>query len=61
MQQRRVVLVCNLKPANMRGVKSEAMVLAATSTDGSTVRGSQPAAVPRALCYAPAQWPRLFC
>lgn len=38
MQQRRVVLVCNLKPANMRGVKSQAMVLAATSSDGSTVR-----------------------
>lgn len=32
------VLVCNLKPANMRGVRSEAMVLAATSADGGTVR-----------------------
>jgi hypothetical protein len=38
MQQRRVVLVCNLKPANMRGIKSQAMVLAATSPDGQTVR-----------------------
>ncbi len=37
MQGRRVVLVANLKPANMRGVKSQAMVLAATSTDGTTV------------------------
>ncbi|ODV62838.1 nucleic acid-binding protein, partial [Ascoidea rubescens DSM 1968] len=27
MQQRRVVVVCNLKPVNMRGVKSMAMVL----------------------------------
>lgn len=38
MQQRRVVLVCNLKPANMRGVQSQAMVLAATAPDGSKVR-----------------------
>jgi tRNA-binding EMAP/Myf-like protein len=38
MQGRRVVLVANLKPANMRGVKSQAMVLAATSPDGTMVR-----------------------
>lgn len=42
MQNRRVVLVCNLKPANMRGIKSEAMVLAATSVDGSTVELVEP-------------------
>lgn len=36
-QNRRAVLVCNLKPANMRGIKSCAMVLAATSPDGKTV------------------------
>ncbi|KAF8463468.1 hypothetical protein BDZ91DRAFT_731655 [Kalaharituber pfeilii] len=30
MQNRLVVLVCNLKPANMRGIKSSAMVLAAS-------------------------------
>ncbi len=42
MQGRRVVLVANLKPANMRGVKSQAMVLAATSTDGSTVHSNPP-------------------
>lgn len=30
MQGRKVVLVCNLKPANMRGIKSSAMVLAAS-------------------------------
>ena len=35
LQGARVVLVANLKPANMRGVKSQAMVLAATSPDGS--------------------------
>ena len=38
MQMRRCVLVCNLKPANMRGVKSHAVVLAATSSDGLKVR-----------------------
>ena len=37
MQMRRCVLVCNLKPANMRGVKSHAMVLCATSPDGLKV------------------------
>lgn len=42
MQQRRVVLVCNLKPANMRGIKSEAMVLAATAPDGASVELVEP-------------------
>mmetsp|Transcript_302 Transcript_302/g.940 ORF Transcript_302/g.940 Transcript_302/m.940 type:complete len:1013 (-) Transcript_302:47-3085(-) len=37
MQNRRVVLVTNLKPANMRGIKSQAMVLCAASTDGTKV------------------------
>ncbi|PRW21084.1 putative methionine--tRNA ligase [Chlorella sorokiniana] len=44
MQQRRVVLVCNLKPANMRGIQSQAMVLAATSPDGSRVELVEPPA-----------------
>ncbi|POW10453.1 hypothetical protein PSTT_06078 [Puccinia striiformis] len=34
MRDRLLVGICNLKPANMRGVKSFAMVLAATSKDG---------------------------
>jgi len=42
MQNRNVVLVCNLKPANMRGVKSHAMVLAATSQDGASVELVEP-------------------
>lgn len=37
MQGARVVIVANLKPANMRSVKSHAMVLAATSQDGEKV------------------------
>ncbi|RKP36013.1 hypothetical protein BJ085DRAFT_13179 [Dimargaris cristalligena] len=48
MQGREVVCVCNLKPVAMRGVKSFAMVLCASSADGNTVefveppQGSQP-------------------
>ncbi|EPT05209.1 hypothetical protein FOMPIDRAFT_1111941 [Fomitopsis schrenkii] len=34
MRDRYLVGVCNLKPANMRGIKSFAMVLCATSKDG---------------------------
>ncbi|KAH7909024.1 hypothetical protein BJ138DRAFT_1156252 [Hygrophoropsis aurantiaca] len=34
MQDKYLVAICNLKPANMRGVKSFAMVLCASSKDG---------------------------
>ena len=34
MQNRLVVVVANLKPANLKGIKSHAMVLAATGADG---------------------------
>ncbi|OCB89904.1 hypothetical protein A7U60_g2933 [Sanghuangporus baumii] len=34
MRDRDVITVCNLKPANMRGIKSFAMLLCATSKDG---------------------------
>lgn len=44
MQQRPVVVLCNLKPANMRGVQSQAMVMCATSQDGGTVELVQPPA-----------------
>ncbi|XP_011045621.1 PREDICTED: probable methionine--tRNA ligase [Populus euphratica] len=37
MQNRKVCILCNLKPANMRGIKSEAMVLAASSSDHTKV------------------------
>jgi tRNA-binding EMAP/Myf-like protein len=39
MQQRRVVVVANLKPAAMRGITSQAMVLAATHPESGKVRG----------------------
>ncbi|KAJ2610279.1 G4 quadruplex nucleic acid binding protein [Coemansia sp. RSA 1365] len=42
MRDRDVVLVCNLKPAKMRGVMSHAMVLCATSSDGATVEFVEP-------------------
>lgn len=38
MQNRRVVCVCNLKPAAMRGIVSQAMVLAATHPETGKVR-----------------------
>ncbi|XBW34880.1 hypothetical protein QEN19_000444 [Hanseniaspora menglaensis] len=48
MQKRYVVTVCNLKPVNMRGVKSTAMVLCANNADDGKIEfvnppaGSQP-------------------
>ena len=39
-QNRKVCVLCNLKPANMRGIKSEAMVLAASNSDHTTVSSS---------------------
>ncbi|ABN65313.2 predicted protein, partial [Scheffersomyces stipitis CBS 6054] len=36
MQNRRVVVLTNLKPSKMRGVKSEAMLLAAEETNGES-------------------------
>ncbi|KAJ1929247.1 G4 quadruplex nucleic acid binding protein [Tieghemiomyces parasiticus] len=44
MQNRDVVLLCNLKPVAMRGIKSHAMVLAASSADGTTVELVEPPA-----------------
>ncbi|KAH9823237.1 hypothetical protein DFH28DRAFT_881089 [Melampsora americana] len=40
MKEKILVGICNLKPANMRGIKSFAMVLAATSKDGKDGKGS---------------------
>ncbi|XP_073103734.1 probable methionine--tRNA ligase isoform X2 [Elaeis guineensis] len=37
MQNRKVLVLCNLKPATMRGIKSHAMVLAASNEDHSKV------------------------
>ncbi|KAL5993031.1 hypothetical protein ACLOJK_013951 [Asimina triloba] len=37
MQNRKVCVLCNLKPATMRGIKSQAMVLAASNDDHSKV------------------------
>ena len=37
-QNRMVCVLCNLKPSKMRDIMSQAMVLAASSSDGSKVR-----------------------
>eukprot|EP00891_Asterochloris_glomerata_P008560 jgi/Astpho2/8560/e_gw1.00125.5.1_t len=44
MQNRLCVVVANLKPANMKGIKSHAMVLAASSADGEKVELVEPPA-----------------
>eukprot|EP00163_Fabomonas_tropica_P031933 TRINITY_DN7797_c0_g1_i1.p1 TRINITY_DN7797_c0_g1~~TRINITY_DN7797_c0_g1_i1.p1 ORF type:complete len:367 (+),score=138.03 TRINITY_DN7797_c0_g1_i1:109-1101(+) len=44
MQNRTVLVLCNLKPSKMRGVESAAMVLCATSPDGATVEFVEPPA-----------------
>ncbi|KAI8927506.1 hypothetical protein BC831DRAFT_452175, partial [Entophlyctis helioformis] len=44
LENRKVLLLCNLKPAKMRGIESQAMVLAATSADGTTVELLDPPA-----------------
>ncbi|XWS13387.1 hypothetical protein CRYUN_Cryun36dG0033400 [Craigia yunnanensis] len=42
MQDRLVCVLCNLKPATMRGIKSHAMVLAASNSDHSKVELVEP-------------------
>ncbi|KAK9462517.1 uncharacterized protein V1516DRAFT_162751 [Lipomyces oligophaga] len=42
MQQRLIVVVANLKPVNMRGIKSEAMVLCASDEDHGKVEFTVP-------------------
>ncbi|VAI13597.1 unnamed protein product [Triticum turgidum subsp. durum] len=42
MQNRKVCVLCNLKPVAMRGIKSHAMVLAASSEDHSKVELVEP-------------------
>ncbi|KAJ6796507.1 putative methionine--tRNA ligase [Iris pallida] len=44
MQNRRVCVLCNLKPATMRGIKSHAMVLAASNDDHTKVELVEPPA-----------------
>ncbi|XAR72635.1 Methionine--tRNA ligase [Bertholletia excelsa] len=42
MQNRKVCVLCNLKPATMRGIKSQAMVLAASNHDHTKVELVEP-------------------
>ena len=41
LQGRSVVVVANLKPGNMRGIKSQAMILAASTPGGDKVPFAQ--------------------
>ena len=43
LQGKKATFVCNLKPSKLRGVASEAMILAATSLDGKSVKFCHPA------------------
>lgn len=58
---RSVVVLCNIKPANMRGVESQGMVLVASTTDDSRV--SSPARAPcrSALLFAGSMTASLLC
>ncbi|XP_017033301.1 aminoacyl tRNA synthase complex-interacting multifunctional protein 1 [Drosophila kikkawai] len=51
MQNRLVVVMCNLKPAKMRGVTSEAMVMCASTPDKVEVLSPPPGAVPGDLVH----------
>ncbi|OLY84606.1 tRNA-aminoacylation cofactor ARC1 [Smittium mucronatum] len=44
MIDRTIIVICNLKPATMRGIKSYAMVLCADSVDGTKVEFVEPPA-----------------
>ncbi|KAG8519416.1 Aminoacyl tRNA synthase complex-interacting multifunctional protein 1, partial [Galemys pyrenaicus] len=46
MQNRMVVLLCNLKPAKMRGVLSQAMVMCASSPEKVEILAPPPGSVP---------------
>lgn len=51
MQNRLVVVLCNLKPAKMRGVVSEAMVMCASSADKVEVLSPPASAIPGDLVH----------
>ncbi|XP_030371720.1 aminoacyl tRNA synthase complex-interacting multifunctional protein 1 [Scaptodrosophila lebanonensis] len=51
MQNRMVVVLCNLKPAKMRGVTSEAMVMCASTPEKVEVLSPPPGAVPGDLVH----------
>uniref|UniRef100_A0A182MMP8 tRNA-binding domain-containing protein n=1 Tax=Anopheles culicifacies TaxID=139723 RepID=A0A182MMP8_9DIPT len=51
MQNRMVVALCNLKPAKMRGILSEAMVMCASSPEGVEILAPPEGAVPGDLVH----------
>ena len=53
MQNRMVVLLCNLKPAKMRGIVSEAMVMCASTPEKVEILAPPAGAVPGDLVKVP--------
>jgi len=53
MQNRMVVILCNLKPAKMRGIVSEAMVMCASTPEKVEILTPPPSAVPGDLVIVP--------
>jgi len=53
MQNRMVVILCNLKPAKMRGIVSEAMVMCASTPEKVEILTPPPSAVPGDLVTVP--------
>lgn len=51
MKNRMVVVMCNLKPAKMRGVTSEAMVMCASTLEKVEILSPPPSAVPGDLVH----------
>jgi len=51
MQNRLVVVMCNLKPVKMRGIESQAMVMCASSPDAVEIMEVDPSAVPGTPVY----------
>jgi len=51
MKDRMVVVMCNLKPAKMRGVTSEAMVMCASTPEKVEILSPPPSAVPGDLVH----------
>ena len=53
MQNRMVVILCNLKPAKMRGILSEAMVMCASTPEKVEILLPPPGAAPGDLVTVP--------
>ena len=53
MQNRSVIILCNLKPAKMRGIMSEAMVMCASTPEKVEILAPPQGAVPGDIVTVP--------